>query len=71
MFKLVAGAATETFTGEVASRTFETLEEAEKMMRDWARFGVDNLCDEANSLRIFDQRGQLVKTWSRRLKQAV
>ena len=71
MFKLVAGAATDSFAGEVASRTFDTLEEAERIMRNWARFGVDNLCDEANSLRIFDQRGELVKTWSRRLKRAV
>jgi hypothetical protein len=71
MFILVAGAATETFTGEVARRTFDTLEEAEKTMRDWGRFGVENLCSEAKSIRIFDQQGQLVKTWNRRLKQAV
>ena len=59
MFILVAGAATDNFTGEVARRTFETLEEAERTMRDWARFGVENLCDEANSIRIFDHKGQL------------
>lgn len=71
MYKLIAGAATATYTGEVASRTFDTLEEAESMMRDWARFGVENQCNESNSLRIFDQKGQLVKTWSRREKRAV
>jgi len=71
MYKLIAGAATDTFNGEVASRVFDNLDDAEKMMRDWARFGVENLCDEANSLRIFDAKGQLVKTWSRREKRAV
>lgn len=71
MFILVAGAATETFTGEVARRSFETLEEAESTMRDWGRFGVENLCSEAKSIRIFDEKGQLVRTWSRRLKQSV
>ena len=35
------------------------------------RFGVENLCSEANSIRIFDHKGELVRTWNRRLKQAV
>ena len=71
MFILVAGAAKPHFTGEVARKSFATIEEAEKQMAEWARFGVDNLCDEADSLRIFDARGELLKTWNRRLKRAV
>lgn len=71
MFKLVAEAYKQKYNGIVSSRTFETREEAETVMREWGRFGVDNLCDEADRICIYDADGALVSTWSRRLRQPV
>jgi hypothetical protein len=73
MFKLVASANKPHFTGIVSTREFATVEEAETLMRDWARFGIDGLCDEADSLCIHDaeQEGKIVRRWSRREKRSV
>lgn len=71
MFKLVAEAYNKQYKGVVSSKSFETVEEAEAQMRKWARFGVDNLCDEADSLCIYDDKDALVSTWSRRQKRPV
>ena len=71
MFKLVAEARKHKYNGVVASRTFETVEDAEKLMKNWARFGVENLCDEADSLCIYDAEGKMVRVWSRREKRPV
>ena len=73
MFKLVAAANKPHFTGIVSTRTFETVEAAEAMMRDWARFGVDGLCDEADSICIYDagDGDRMVRKWSRREKRPV
>lgn len=71
MFKLVAEAYKQKYNGVVASRTFETREEAEKVMRQWGRFGVENLCDEADRIRIYDADDAVVSTWSKRLRQPV
>jgi hypothetical protein len=73
MFKLVASANKAHFTGIVSTKDFESVEEAEKMMRNWARFGVDGLCDEADSLCIYDAEDgdKMVRKWSRREKRSV
>ena len=52
------------FTLGVATRSFETLEEAENVMREWARFGVQNQCSEADLIYICDADRRLVRTWN-------
>lgn len=71
MYRLVAEAWTQSFSGEVSSRSFERVEEAEAVMRDWARFGVDGLCDEADRLCIYDAQARPVRLWSHREKRSV
>jgi len=57
--------------GIVATRTFKTIEEAEKMMKEWARFGVENQCNEADLIYICDANSKLVRTWNRAKKMSV
>lgn len=71
MFKLVAEAHKGIYDGVVSAREFPSLEEAETCMRNWARFGVDGLCDEADRLFIKDRSGAIVRVWSRREKRSV
>jgi len=71
MFYLVAESAHPRFKGEVARRPFETLEAAEALMRTWARFGVENLCDEADRICVYDADGHVQSVWSRRLRAPV
>ena len=71
MYRLVAEAWKNSYSGEVASRSFEKVEEAETLMRDWARFGVDGLCDEADRLCIYDDQARPVRLWNRREKRSV
>ena len=47
MFTLVAASRKPILDGVVATKTFDTVEEAETVMRRWARFGVENQCNEA------------------------
>lgn len=65
MFTLVAASRKPILDGIVATRTFETIQEAEKVMREWALFGVDNQCNEADLIYICDANRKLVRTWNR------
>ncbi len=71
MFTLVAATRKPILDGIVATETFQTLDEAEAMMRNWARFGIDNQCNEADALYICDTNRKLVRTWNRARKQSV
>lgn len=71
MFRLVAEAWKHKYSGEVASRTFDDIGAAERLMRNWARFGVEGLCDEADRLCIYDAENRPVRLWSRREKRSV
>lgn len=63
MFTLVAASKKPIHDGIVATRQFETIEDAETLMRDWALYGVDNQCNEADLIYICDARAKLVRTW--------
>jgi len=71
MFTLVAASRQPILDGIIAKKTFATIEEAESVMRNWARFGVDNCCNTADALYICDARAKLVRTWSRAKKQSI
>jgi hypothetical protein len=71
VFTLVAASKNPILDGVVATRTFGTVEEAEKVMRQWARFGVNNQCNEADLIYICDANSKLVSTWSRGKKAPV
>ena len=71
MFTLVAASRKPILDGIVATRTFKTIEEAEKMMKEWARFGVENQCNEADLIYICDANSKLVRTWNRAKKMSV
>jgi hypothetical protein len=71
MFTLVAASRKPILDGIVATKTFGTLEDAEAVMRDWARFGIDNQCNEADALYICDANRRLVRVWNRARKQSV
>ncbi|MDB5624181.1 MAG: hypothetical protein JWR39_2744 [Devosia sp.] len=71
MFTLVAASRKPILDGVVAKRTFPTIEEAEKVMRQWARFGIDNQCNEADLIYICDAAANLVRTWDRGKKMSV
>jgi hypothetical protein len=63
MFTLVAASRKPILDGVVATRTFPTLAEAETVMRQWARFGVDNQCNETDLIYICNAENKLVSTW--------
>jgi hypothetical protein len=71
MFWLIAEATQGKITGMIASREFDSIATAEDLMRRWARFGVDGLCDEADAIYICDAEGQPIRLWSRRLKMSM
>jgi hypothetical protein len=71
VFTLVAASKKPILDGVVATRTFATVEEAETMMRKWARFGVNNQCNEADLIYICDANSKLVSTWSRGKKTPI
>jgi hypothetical protein len=71
VYTLVAATRKPILDGVVATRTFETIEEAEEVMRTWARFGVDNQCNEADALYICDSNRTLVRRWDRAKKASV
>jgi hypothetical protein len=70
MYTLVAQAATPQWSGEIGRATFETLAEAEKEMARWADFGVDNYCNEADHIRIFDSNSAELRRWNWRTRRA-
>lgn len=71
MFTLVAASQKPILDGVVATRQYETIAEAEDEMRNWARFGVENQCNEADAIYICDRDGKLVRIWDRARKCAV
>lgn len=71
MFTLIAASKKPILDGVVATRQFPTLDEAEATMREWARFGIDNQCNEADALYVCDAKGHPVRVWNWRSKQAV
>jgi hypothetical protein len=71
VYTLVAATRKPILDGIVATRTFDTIEEAEKVMRDWARFGVDNQCNEADAIYICDADSTLVRRWDWARKASV
>lgn len=71
MYTLVAASRKPILDGIVATRTFKTLEEAETLMKEWGRFGVDNQCNEADLIYICDANSTLVRTWNRAKKMSV
>jgi hypothetical protein len=71
MFTLVAASKKPILDGVVATRQFATLDEALATMREWARFGIDNQCNEADALYICDAKSRPVRIWNWRQKEAV
>lgn len=71
MFTLVAASRKPILDGIVATRRYETLDAAEAEMRNWARFGVENQCNEADAIYICDARGALVSLWDFARKRPV
>lgn len=70
MYKLYAASCLPGWSGQIASETFPTIEEAESKMREWARFGVDAYCNEPDSIWITDADEQPLKYWDWRSKSA-
>lgn len=70
MFKLLAGSRMPGWTGQVAEETFETLNEAEDRMREWARFGVDGYCNDPDTIWVTDAEDHALKYWNWRTKRA-
>ncbi|MFN7225039.1 MAG: hypothetical protein ACK4MS_13560 [Paracoccaceae bacterium] len=71
MFTLVAASRKPILDGVVATRRFDTLSDAEAEMRNWALFGIDNQCNEADAIYICDAKNRLLRTWHWARKQAV
>ncbi len=64
MYKLYAAASLPGWSGEIASETFPTIEEAETKMREWARFGVDAYCNDPDTIWITDADERPLKYWN-------
>lgn len=71
MFTLVAASRKPILDGIVATKTFPSLSEAEETMRKWARYGIENQCNEADAIYICDKNSNLVRVWDRARKQSV
>lgn len=71
MYTLVAASRKNVLDGIVATERHETLDDAQKVMREWGRFGVQNQCNEADAIYICDARGRLVSRWDFALKAPV
>lgn len=69
-YQLVAEMRSPAWSGEIGRKPFSTIEDAEKEMARWARFGVDCYCNEADSLRILDGGGVEIRRWNWRRKRA-
>ena len=70
-YTLVAEVMSQAWSGEVARETFATIDEAEKRMARWARFGVDDYCTDPDAIRILDDQDREISHWSWRQKQPV
>lgn len=64
MFTLVAATRQPILNGIVSTQVFKTLDEAEKVMHDWAHYGVENQCNEADEIYICDAKKRLVRIWN-------
>ena len=71
MLHLLAASSQPGWSGGVGRAEFETLAEAESVMRDWARFGVDAYCNDPDTIWIADDEGRVLKVWDWRQKQPV
>lgn len=71
MFVLLADRSIPGWSGVVGSEVFEKMEEAEVVMRRWARFGVDNHCTDPDNLWIASEDGQVLKVWDWRERVVV
>ena len=64
MYILLAEMATPEWSGEIGRESCDTLDAAEQKMARWARFGVDAYCNEADQIRILDDRNIEVRRWN-------
>ncbi|MDE0113844.1 MAG: hypothetical protein OXI87_02190 [Albidovulum sp.] len=64
VYVLIALAATPQWSGEIGREFFDTLEEAETEMKQWAQFGVDGYCNEADRISIFNDRLVELRRWN-------
>ena len=71
MYVLLADRSIPGWSGVVGSEAFENMEDAEKVMRRWARFGVDNHCTDPDNLWITAEDGEVLKVWDWRTRAAV
>lgn len=71
MYTLVAEISSPAWTGEIARETFPSIEAAETTMAQWARFGVDCYCNEADTLRILDPHDAEVRRWNWRKRASL
>lgn len=63
MFVLLADRKDPDWSGIVGTEVFDKIEEAERMMRKWAKFGVDSYCSDPDRIWIASQDGQVLKIW--------
>jgi hypothetical protein len=71
MFTLIAEVVSQSWSGEVARETFATLEDAERQMSRWARFGIDGYCTDVDLLRIVDGTATEIRRWNWRRRKPV
>ena len=71
MYTLIAEAMSPAWSGEIARESFASIEEAETKMKQWARFGVDSYCNEADTLRIIDESEVELSRWNWRQRKPV
>jgi len=71
MYTLVAATRKPILDGVVATRSFSTIEDAERTMQDWARFGVENSCNEADAIYSCDRTSRLIRIWDFARRQSV
>ena len=70
MYVLIAQVATAEWSGEIGRAEFASLEDAEKEMTRWAKFGVDSYCNEADHIRIFGKDMVELRRWNWRSRCA-
>jgi hypothetical protein len=68
-YTLIAIVSRADTVGELGRQTFDTIDEAEVQMAEWAKYGVDGFCDEPSEVGIFDTEGVLVRQWHWRRRQ--
>lgn len=71
MYQLVANVDSPDWMGEVARESFASIKEAEQTMAKWAKYGIDDYCNEPDTLHIVDAAGVEVRCWDWRLKRSL